>query len=549
MPTLIKLSFGLYDNKMNRTIKPNPFKPYGFEFVILLLWVVTRSAIYFQIPIYMDEGIVAFYADRALKDPTTRFDVLNQDKGFLPTLIAAWISGLGFSPFSAVRIYSLVCSALTIFTMYRIAKYLFGANSGKLLLLIYTLSPFNLIHDVVGFLDPGIALVAAVTFYYFIKYIDDKDYRYIIIIGLVLGLGTLVRESSYYFIILFPLSVLVYEIFVHKTKDISRIFLHLILLFVIIYPIYSIKKLTPLSYPNIKPTVENHYLISDFLLNPLKYLNINVLNYSKVLFGYSALIIFVIMISIFTFRNLQYKFKILYIICFFWASTPIVGALLFATVPSSRYITSAYPFLILIGCSIVSAKILRQPIELIKSRVVQSIFYFFATLTIVQVSFMTISLQKYVLPGVDDWQYFRAQQLSGAGIKQIVNKIESISLTMSKNDNPITVLGINSYNNGILAVLLNEKVLFENRQIDIFGFNDQPLADFDFILIEEGNVPTYVTLGWPYFELLGGEKESQLLPLFLNSQFYDQLNLQHQRVFEYDRPRNGTTIALYYRKS
>jgi hypothetical protein len=425
---------------------------------------------------------------------------------------------------------------------------LFGVRASRFFILLYTLNPFNLIHDVVGFLDPGVGLVASASFYFLLKYIDNKDYKFLVFIGIILGLGTLIRESAFYFIILIPITIILIEIFYVTKKQYIRTFAHIILMISIIYPIYSIKRLTPLSYPQIKPIVENHYLFTDFLTDPFKYLGINLYYYTQVIIGYSALLLFLFIMSLFHFKKLNYFSKIVYLISVFWACTPILGALLFASLPSSRYIIASFPFIILAICSNPRIFPLISINGFLRSKLINVITIILTTLMISQTIFMTIKLENYTLPGLDDWQYFRAQQLSGSGLQQIVDKVEFISIEKQINSNPIKVLGVNSYNNGILAVLLNRKTIFTEKQIDIFGFYNQPLVDFDFILIEEGNVGTYISWGWPLAQLTKSKEETQLLPLSLDSNFYSELNVHHERVFEYTRPRNGASVVLYTKK-
>ena len=519
-----------------------------FEAGIVLLWIVSRISIFFQLPIYMDEGILAFYANRTLKDPSLRFDIMTQDKGLLPSWISAWMSGLGLSPFTSVRIYALICSFLTMIIMFLISQKLFGVISAKLFLVIYTVNPFNLIHDVVGFLDPGVALTAVGSFYFLIKYFEKSDYEYIIIIGLIVGTGTLIRESSNYYVMLVPLSILIYQFRATKKLKITRIFLHISIFLSIVYPLYSIKRLTPLSYPHIKPTVENHYLFSDFIHEPFKYVSDNAFYYLQVLSGYSIAIMLLLAISLVNFKKLNSSLKVIWIISAIWALTPFVGALFFASLPSSRYIISGMPFLILISCStLLNSKfnlIFKNP----NIRINKILIILFSSLTLFQSLFMSINLQRYVLPGMDDWQYYRAQQLSGSGIKELVEELEQLTLLNLDYKGPIKVLGVNSYNNGILSVALNETSTFEKRQVDIFGYSQQPLADFDFVLIEEGNVGIYVSWGWPYYHILGNGDEHKKSPLFLDESFYKELNYSHDRVYEFNRPRNGATAILYQKK-
>ena len=518
---------------------------FKIEIGVISIWLCSRFAIYFQIPTYMDEGIIAFYANRALKDPSARFDIMFGDKGLLTTWFSAWVTGLGFSPFMSVRIYALICSLSTLAVMYFISVKLFGVIAGRIFLLLYTFSPFTLIHDVVGFLDPGVSLVAASTFYLMIKYFENKDIKYIFIIGIIVGLGTLIRESSHYYIFLIPLSIVINEVLNPKSKQALKIISHIALFLITIYPIYSMKKLTPLGYPQIKPIVENHYLFTDFLKNPFKMVEANTFFYSQLLIGYAILICFLLLISATNFKKLTRYLKGIYIICCFWIITPLIGALLFASLPSSRYITATIPFMILAIVSNFQEVSLKNSLKMFRSKIFRFITTVLIALTLSQSAFMTLNLQRYVLPGLDDWQYFRAQQLSGSGLHEIINKIELVTSKDPNNNSAIKVLGVNSYNNGILSVYLNETKTFEERQVDVFGYYEQKLTEFDFVLIEEGDIGVYTSWGWPLFYLGRNNHESMRLPLYLNEKFYDELKLSHERYFEYMRPRNGATVVLY----
>jgi hypothetical protein len=188
---------------------------------------------------------------------------------------------------------------------------------------------------------------------------------------------------------------------------------------------------------------------------------------------------------------------------------------------------------------------LKNSLKMFRSKIFRFITTVLIALTLSQSAFMTLNLQRYVLPGLDDWQYFRAQQLSGSGLHEIINKIELVTSKDPNNNSAIKVLGVNSYNNGILSVYLNETKTFEERQVDVFGYYEQKLTEFDFVLIEEGDIGVYTSWGWPLFYLGRNNLESRRLPLYLNEKFYDELKLSHERYFEYMRPRNGATVVLY----
>ena len=165
--------------------------------------------------------------------------------GFYPTL-ATFITKMFPKKFE-FEIWHLtnsIFSILTIFGIYRISRILFNKNVGKIVFLLCLFNPIFFGHMAMNSKDTIVALANIWSTYIFLRYLQKQNsnqncYRYILLAGLTVGLGTGVRIP--FVITLVPLlSFALIDIFFLKkisnqNFSLKKFFNHLILVLLITY--------------------------------------------------------------------------------------------------------------------------------------------------------------------------------------------------------------------------------------------------------------------------------------------------------------------------
>ena len=165
------------------------------------------------------------------------------------------------------RIPIILIGILLGFYIFKFTKEQWGNSAGIIALAFYSLSPTFLAHTRLVTTDVAVAAAFFISFYYFHKWLKLSTWLNLLISGIVLGLGLLVKFSTFLLIPIFGLIVL----FRGFRKYLGGFILILIVAFLIIGAVYAYHVW---NYPAEKQVVDTTFILSTFKFKPLADLSV-----------------------------------------------------------------------------------------------------------------------------------------------------------------------------------------------------------------------------------------------------------------------------------
>ena len=168
-------------------------------YFLLLLFNLTR------LPIFNDEAIYLDWAWSFTHYPGHLFDSLLDAKQPLMIWIFAVFENIFTDPLLAGRFVSVLVGCVTLLGIYSVTNRLLGSKGAILASLLYTIIPIFVFYNRQALMEAGVACVGIWSFYYLLNLIQDYKFRDAAMLGVILGVGFLIKTSA----ILFLLSALV----------------------------------------------------------------------------------------------------------------------------------------------------------------------------------------------------------------------------------------------------------------------------------------------------------------------------------------------------
>ena len=165
--------------------------------------------------------------------------------GFYTTIVSFFTKMMPIKyEYEAWHLTNSLFSLLTVFGIYKISIKLFNKKVAKIIFLLCLFNPIFFGHMAINPKDPIIAFANVWTTYIFLRYLQNQDnneksFRYILLAGLTIGLGTGVRIPFLITLVPFFIFSLVDILFlkklVHSNFSFKKFILHLVLVLVLAY--------------------------------------------------------------------------------------------------------------------------------------------------------------------------------------------------------------------------------------------------------------------------------------------------------------------------
>ena len=178
---------------------------------IVLLYLVTRFALFTRMPYYADEGTHARFVHEAAGSVHKLFVSLEIGKEPLLVWAGVVLNKLGLPPLDAVRLVSLLAGLGTVAVVGLLGRRLGGTWVGLAAAATCTVMPFFVVHDVIGIMEPLLVLLLAAALYLQISLAERPGLRVAAGLGIVLALALLTKESGKVAIALLPVSLLCFD--------------------------------------------------------------------------------------------------------------------------------------------------------------------------------------------------------------------------------------------------------------------------------------------------------------------------------------------------
>jgi len=179
--------------------------------LVVALYLATRLALLWRFPPFIDEGIFASWTLRGYEDADSRFVPLAS--GQLPALewLGMTVMRLGVEPLTALRLVSVAAGLLTLGLVSYLARRLGGDRVGLTAAALFTVAPFPLVYSTIGLYDPLATAIVASALVLQILIAERPRLGLALLLGLVLGLGLLTKQTTLVGVALIPLSLLLLD--------------------------------------------------------------------------------------------------------------------------------------------------------------------------------------------------------------------------------------------------------------------------------------------------------------------------------------------------
>lgn len=460
--------------------------------IILLLSIgiitfLTRIVNLLNIPIFTDEAIYIRWAQIGLADPAHRYIALTDGKQPLLTWLMYPFLRIFSDPLFAGRFVSVLSSVFSVVGIYILSRELFGKRVALFACIFYILSPFAMILDRLALMDSLLASFGIWSIYFSILVVKRLRLDSALLYGITVGLGTLTKSSAFFFLMLYPLSLLLFDF--HSKEKMKRFILWLMyfgLSFVVVQVMYNSLRLSPWFYLIRQKNYTFIYTLDEFLAKPFIVFLPNLNGLVGMLISYITIPVILLIFLTLIFSVFKKERKIIYL--FLWFALPFLAFALFGKVLFPRHFLFAIMPLYMIAAYGMSQlyTFIEKRKKILLILLLSIIFY-----PAYQCGLILLSPADVPIHQIDRNQLFDDWP-SGYGVKEVVSYLQEQS-----QKSPIVVGTEGTF--GLFPSAL-EIYLGNNKNITIAGF--WPVSEVPNQLIDTASrVPTYIVF-----------KESQKIP-------------------------------------
>lgn len=318
-----------------------------FWALALLLFFSSRLINLKIIPIFTDEAIYSYWAQVALHDPENRYISLVDGKQPLFIWISAVLQKFISDPLIATRATSIFSGLFAVIGIYLLSKELFNIRVARVSALLYIILPFTLLYDRLGLYDSLLTMLGIYSAYFSIKMAKDPRLDYALLSGISIGLTLITKSSGYFFLLLIPAALIIFDFKNKKAKTniLKWIYLSSISVF-IAQIIYNSLRLSPYFYIIAQKNSQFIRPFSEIFQKPFLLLtsnSISIISWLTSYLGIPFMILFVSATAYFIYKG-EKKIIILLLYILFPFSVEII----FNKVLYPRFVLFYFPYIIII---------------------------------------------------------------------------------------------------------------------------------------------------------------------------------------------------------
>lgn len=463
-----------------------------------------------KIPIFTDEAIYIRWAQIGLADPAHRFISLTDGKQPLLTWLMYPFLKVFTDPLFAGRFVSVLTSVASVIGIYFLARELFGKKTAFFASLLYILSPFAMISDRLALMDSLLSSLGIWSIYFSIIIVRRFRLDAALLYAITVGLGTLTKSSAFFFLLLFPLTLFLFDFHLHnRVKKFVQWFGFFIISLIIVQVMYNSLRLSPWFYLIRQKNYTFIYSLNEFISKPFVVFLPNLHGLLGMLISYLTIPVVIVIITTLGWALVRREKRIVYL--FLWFLIPFSFLAVFGKVLFPRFILFMIMPLFVIAAH---GLFLVSKYALAKNKLLLLIIFFLLIYPGYQCVLILASPVDVPIHQIDRNQLFDDWP-SGYGLNEVISYLKTQS-----EKSPIVVGTEGTF--GLFPAAL-EIYLGNDKNITILSF--WPVSQVPAQLIESAQkVPTYIIF-----------KESQKIP----SQWPLQLIAKYQRG-------KGNTYLLFY---
>ena len=314
------------------------------------LFVGTRLALFRRFPPFLDESLYASWALRVHDSVNDRFVALAYGKLPLLSWLGAGLVFVGVEPLDAVRVVSVSAGAASMVAAGLLAAHLGGRSAGFAAAALYVVLPLAFVHDVIGIMEPLVAALLAVALYLQVRLAEHPSWTTAFLLGFALAGGLLTKETGQLALVLFPVSLLVFDWGQEGRSRRLLTWLGCALTAVAIAGVgYLVLTLSEYwdDYPQARRSLGTLRSFGEGVSHPLRWLEAAWADYRTELVGYTTvLVLLAIVVGIALALRRRVRLGALYLV---WVLAVLAIDVLFLPNPFVRYLVPLAPLLAAFG--------------------------------------------------------------------------------------------------------------------------------------------------------------------------------------------------------
>lgn len=408
----------------------NPVYIFAFFYFIFASFNLT------VIPIFNDESIYLDWADRSVNVPGMLYYSIYDGK----TPFQLWLFGISEKffqdPLFAGRIVSVVLGALTIAGLYLLSSKFADKRTAVFVSIFYLFTPIIFFYNRQALMESGVAAAGVWGVYFFLEYLKTKKPKYIVLTGIVLGLGFFIKTNS----ILFLIAISVVEIYRNLKKKDKTVLMGLGYIWLCFFAAISLLLINPEFWSSLS-------MNSRYAFTPLELLHFPIINwltniYSNISILFIFMTPFIFILTVAGGYLFFKKDKTLFLLILL----PVIFQTLLVKAPTQRYIVSFIPLLLIFVGYTINKIYLKNKILGVFILTVSIIL---PALFVLMQIFSPKSYFSSTKPYSNATEtYYVSGHLSGYGINRLIQKLEStgykqVLVTFASNTgNPESTINI-----------------------------------------------------------------------------------------------------------
>ena len=172
------------------------------------VYVVTRLLLLWRFPPFWDEAQYAGWTHEGFVDSHARFIALANGKQPMLPWLGMSLMTLGIGPLTAVRLVSALSGLITLVMMGLIGHRLGGLRVALVAAAGGAVAPYLFVHNSMGLMEPLVAATATTALYLQLRLAEEPRLDVALLLGIVLAVGLLTKETGKFALGLLPLSLL-----------------------------------------------------------------------------------------------------------------------------------------------------------------------------------------------------------------------------------------------------------------------------------------------------------------------------------------------------
>ena len=316
--------------------------------VVLAAYSATRLALVWRFPPFFDEALYASWTASVHDDASMRFVSLAGAKDPMLSWIGAAVMQLGIAPLTAVRLVSVASGAVSLAVAAVLARRLSGSwRAAAVASVLYVLLPFVVVHDVIGLMEPLVTATMMLALYLQVRLAERPRLDLALLLGIVLAVGLLTKETAELAVVLTPASLLCFD---WSSRDARARLLRWVGATAAALAVagigYSTLRLSPLyySYGATRAAIGEYRSLGAALTHPLRYAGQNWPGFRTELAGYLTLpLAIAAAVGVGLALRRRPRLALLLVI---WIVATLVSAELIGNGPFIRYLQPMIPLLV-----------------------------------------------------------------------------------------------------------------------------------------------------------------------------------------------------------